>query len=75
MFLVAAALSCSFALLAPLYRRRFVELFLPEVADDAVAGALSFKSSDSAFNRLVFADFDSGHFFQPSFAYAVIFKT
>ena len=63
MFLVAAALSGGFALLAPLYRRRFVELFLSEVADYAVARALSFKSSERAFDRLVFAYFDSGHSF------------
>ena len=74
-FLVTAALSCSFALLAPLYGRRFVEFFLPEVADYAVAGALSLKSSERAFNRLVFADFNGRHaFFNPPSPCAVIFQ-
>ena len=74
-FLVAAALSCSFALLAPLYGRRFVEFFLPEVADYAVAGTLSLKSSERAFNRLVFADFNGRHaFFNPPSPCAVIFQ-
>ena len=71
--LVLVAFSCRFSLLAALYRRGFVEFLPAEIADYAVARALSFEPFDSAFNGLVFAYSYGGHTsFQPSFAYAFI---
>ena len=74
--LVLIAFSCGFSLLAALYGRGFVKFLSSEVADYAVARALSLESFDCAFNGFVFAYSYSGHTcILPSFAYAVICLT
>ena len=62
---VSASLSRGFRLLSLLDGRLLVKLLLAKVADDAVARALSLKTTKRALEIFVFSDSDRGHILYP----------
>ena len=59
--LVSASLSGSFSLLSLLHGRLLVKFFFTKVADDAVAGAFSLKTTQCVLNVLVISDSNGRH--------------
>ena len=59
--LVSASLSSCFGFLLLSYGRLFIEFLLSQVTDDTVAGALSFETTQCAFNVFVFTNSNRRH--------------